>query len=296
MKRTVAFIIAFVLLFVGCFCPVVLPKSANTGVADEYYLCDGSIVKHEEGFNPLMADYAIRLFERVCDEQLDDTNRVYYSIIPDKEKLVEKGDTFDEFLSYYSENMDFATQIEIHDLLELSDYYHGDPHWRQESIVDVAQRLCEKMGTEAEIKGGFSVANDDFFGVYEKDSGLVCDNDAISYMDDDGLQAVYYTGPAKVYDTDALKGADPYDFFLKGNQPLVTLINENAENEKRLVVFRDSFASSIAPLLATGYSEVVLVDLRYVMSEKISDYVDFESADVLFMYSTLLLNNSMSMK
>lgn len=65
---------------------------------------------------------------------------------------------------------------------------------------------------------------------------------------------------------------------------------------KRLVVFRDSFGSSIAPLLAQGYSEVVLLDLCYVNSAFVGQLVDFQNADVLFLYSTLLLNNSLSMK
>ena len=72
--------------------------------------------------------------------------------------------------------------------------------------------------------------------------------------------------------------------------------NNSAQTDKRLIIFRDSFASSLAPLLLDGYSEVVLVDLRYVMSDMVADYVDFSDADVLFLYSTTLLNSSFSMK
>ena len=95
---------------------------------------------------------------------------------------------------------------------------------------------------------------------------------------------------------DKFYGDDPYDVFLSGNQPIVKLKNDFVDNDKRLVVFRDSFGSSIAPIISTAYDEVVLVDLRYIMSESLSEYVDFENADVLFLYSTLLLNSSMSMK
>ena len=54
-------------------------------------------------------------------------------------------------------------------------------------------------------------------------------------------------------------------------------------------------------LLAQGYSEVVLLDLRYLASDFVSQLaktglINFENADVLFMYSTLLLNNSTGMK
>jgi hypothetical protein len=95
---------------------------------------------------------------------------------------------------------------------------------------------------------------------------------------------------------DKAKGKDAYEMFLSGNQPLVTIRNEKNESGKRLVIFRDSFGSSLVPLLADGYSEIVLVDLRYLTSEKIGELVDFENADVLFLYSTLLLNNSRGMR
>ena len=47
--------------------------------------------------------------------------------------------------------------------------------------------------------------------------------------------------------------------------------------------------------------EVVLLDLRYLSSNFVgqlakSGVINFENADVLFMYSTLLLNNSTGMK
>ena len=84
--------------------------------------------------------------------------------------------------------------------------------------------------------------------------------------------------------------------FLSGNQALVTVKNPVNTTGDRLIIFRDSFGSSIAPLLAEGYSEVILIDLRYVSSDMLGSFVDFAGADVLFMYSTLLLNSSLALK
>ena len=84
--------------------------------------------------------------------------------------------------------------------------------------------------------------------------------------------------------------------FLSGNQSVITIKNPLNDSGKRLVVFRDSFGSSIAPLWIEMYSEIVLVDLRYISSDKLGEYVEFEEADVLFLYSAMMLNNSMGMK
>ena len=89
---------------------------------------------------------------------------------------------------------------------------------------------------------------------------------------------------------------DPYEMFLSGNQPIVKVKNELNTSGKKLVMFRDSFGCSLAPLFIDGYSEITLVDLRYVPSGMLADHVDFEDADILFIYSTMMLNNSLAMK
>ena len=83
--------------------------------------------------------------------------------------------------------------------------------------------------------------------------------------------------------------------FLSGSDALLTIENPNAATEKELVVFRDSFGSSLAPLLATGYAKITLVDLRYLQSDLLGNFIDFENQDVLFLYSTLVLNNTVTM-
>ena len=87
-------------------------------------------------------------------------------------------------------------------------------------------------------------------------------------------------------------GNAPYEMFLSGPISLMEINNPSAKTERELVIFRDSFGSAIAPLLAEGYSKITLVDIRYISSNYIGQLVDFEDADVLFLYSTLVLNNS----
>ena len=115
-------------------------------------------------------------------------------------------------------------------------------------------------------------------------------------MTNDSLEGVKVDGAKAVYDMDKANGRDPYEMFLSGNQSVVTIRNEKNKDGKRLIIFRDSFGSSIAPLFSKGYSEIVLIDLRHISSELLGEFVNFENADVLFLYSTLLLNNSLSIR
>ena len=101
---------------------------------------------------------------------------------------------------------------------------------------------------------------------------------------------------AHVYDGTKLTSRDLYDIFLCGPASVLTVENPAAGTDRELIIFRDSFASSLAPLLLPGYARITLIDLRYVSSEQLGDYVDFGDQDVLFLYSTLVLNQSSMLK
>ena len=62
------------------------------------------------------------------------------------------------------------------------------------------------------------------------------------------------------------------------------------------MLFRDSFGSTLAPLLLQDYAAITLVDLRYIASDLLDNYVSFGGADVLFLYSTALFNAGNALK
>jgi hypothetical protein len=70
---------------------------------------------------------------------------------------------------------------------------------------------------------------------------------------------------------------------LGGNHGLVT-ITGGCRNGKTLLVLKDSFANSLAPLLTADYERVLLVDLRYY-SGSVRRLLAAEQVDeLLFVY------------
>lgn len=272
---------------------------------NDLFLKDGHIGKLEYPMKPNMMDYAANLFTKVRDENFPDA-QVYFAMIPDKNKdLADLQLDYDLFEAQMHEKLPFATPIQISGLLSAEDYYDTDTHWRQDKITDVADRLAQAMGTELPKEYEPKELDVDFYGVYAGQSAMNPKPDTITVLTNDtidGLQVQLLdlnTGSLKtssVYDMEKANSRDPYELFLSGNQALVRITNPANTEGKRLIVFRDSFGSSITPLLAQGYSEVILLDLRYVNSAFVGKLVNFQNADVLFMYSTLLLNNSTGMK
>ena len=143
-----------------------------------------------------------------------------------------------------------------------------------------------------------------FYGVYYNQSGLRVPTDELIYLTSDIIDGCtvtnYDTGKAvskPVYDMSKADSADLYEVFLSGTVAVSVLENPAATEKNELILFRDSFGSSIAPLMLSGYSKITVVDIRYIASSALRGVVDFENADtVLFLYSTVLLNNSVAMK
>ena len=285
---------------------VLMQKESN-----KLYVSEGHLSQLQYPMKTDMLDHAINLLTGVKDKHFPDA-KVYFAMVPDKNHvLADLKMDYAAFESYMYQGLDFATPIGIRDLLTAEDYYYTDTHWKQEQIVDVAQRIAEAMGAELPKAYQPKKLDVDFYGVYTGQSALNVQPDDITVLENEvinQLYAEYVTDQLKrkpieggVYDMSRLEGKDPYEMFLSGAQFLVKIQNPANPNGKRLVIFRDSFGSSIAPLLAQGYSEVVLVDLRYIQSNALAmpvmqKYIGFDNADILFLYSSLVLNDSMSLK
>ena len=264
------------------------------------YTADGHLSKLQYPFKQNMADYALELFTKVKESNFGDS-KVYLAVIPDKNRYLAEENgylslDYDVFSKYIAEGMSYAQYIEVADLLSADDYYFTDTHWRQNNITDVASRLVSSMGGNLSDSYTEKTLDIPFNGVYVGQSALKVKPDTITYLTNSTIENLSVEGASAVYDMKKAQGKDPYEMFLSGAQPVITIKNPANTEGKRLIMFRDSFSSSLAPLMAEAYSEVVLVDLRYISSNLLNQFVDFKNADVLFIYSTMLLNDSLAMK
>ena len=100
----------------------------------------------------------------------------------------------------------------------------------------------------------------------------------------------------KIYNMDKTKAYDKYDIYLSGATPLLRIDNPNSSTNKELIIFRDSYGSSLTPLLVEGYKKITVVDTRYISSKILNQYIEFTNQDVIFEYSTSLINDSITIK
>ncbi len=280
------------------------------------WLDGGSIFKKDSPLDEKQVLYGTNLINSITKKYLGGMN-VYYSVIPEKNYfLEEKAFDYDKLLTLLDENIEDASYIDVLGSLELSDYYKTDTHWSQDKIFGTLSVLAKGMGMDKYLTPENEYKKETlspFYGVYWGQAALSAEPDELVYMtskytdnakvygiDPEVLKkdfGVEDTLSKKVYATEKFGGMDGYDVFLSGAQPIVTIECENAKTERELVIFRDSFSSSLAPLFAGAYKKVTLVDLRYIPSALIGEFVEFnEGQDALFLYSNSLYNSSMLLK
>ena len=276
---------------------------------NDIYVVDGTVSKLEYPLSKSMVDYAMKHWQSIYDKYLSQTDaNIYYSVVPDKNYFIAEVNgypamDYEKLVSQLNEKIDYMTYIDIFDCLEINDYYRTDSHWSQDKILDVADRLAAAMGVRDRMSFSYTSKQlSPFYGVYHGQSALSLKPDTITYLTNDIIEACtvynYETGKTtSVYDLEKFNNLDPYDVFLSGAAAYLTIENPNATEERELIMFRDSFGSSLTPLLIEGYSKITVLDTRYITSQFLGALVDFSAADdVLFIYSSTVINNSTALR
>ena len=277
----------------------------NLVAADENGMLavDGSYIAADESVNAASVNRFVDKLNTLRESYFAD-NEVYYATIPEKSYFVR--DSVLDFLNHdvisglLAEELYDWKSIELGDVLSLDDYYTTDRHWRQEKLFPVVEKLGEVMNFSVSTDGFEQHTAQGFVGAY-KDMMSGLDAEALVWLTGeytesavvDNFQNSSFTA---VYEEEKLDSKTPYDIFLSGATPLTVIENPNAAEKRELVIFRDSYGSSLAPLLIEAYSKITLVDLRYMASSLLPDYVDFTDAEVLFLLSDKVVNNSTMLK
>jgi len=270
------------------------------------YLADGYTAKLEYPLNEASVNQAVNRFNWIYDNYLAESDcRAFFTVAPDKGYYLAEDNgypamDYQKLFTTLKDKLPWAAHVDITDCLSIEDYYRTDTHWRQEALLDAANKLGDAMNisipdfTKTQIEKPF-------YGVYYGQAALPMDSEPMYILNNDTLAGctVYNhetKGTSSVYDMTKLGSRDLYDIYLSGAASLLTITNPNASTNRELIVFRDSFGSSMVPLLVEDYKTVTLVDIRYVSSAYLEQVFQFDNQDVLFLYSTLILNNSTSLK
>ena len=277
-----------------------LGKGDNNGI----YLHDGYAAKMEYPMDEASIQNAVNRFTELYELYLTDCN-IRFALVPDKSCYLaqEAGALaldYDALYDRMAQALPWAQLLDLRESLSIDDYYRTDTHWRQEQILPAARVIAEALGVTVPE---FTMMQVDrpFYGVYYGQAALPMEPDAMYHLTNEVLEGCtvkcHDNGQtAKVFDKTRLGSKDLYDVFLSGGAAVLEIKNPAGQPGKELVVFRDSFGSSMVPLLVNDYETVWVLDTRYVNPAMLGQFVEFKGQDVLFLYSTLILNSSSALR
>lgn len=278
----------------------VLRKSENNGV----YVVNGNLYDKFYGIQQSNIERAASLINAIIAEA--DGERVYLSIIPSKAHLLNPGQYLlsdqAEIAGYLKDHVtaDYIDLMNVFQRASADVYYRTDHHWTTPGAIMGYKALISAMGDEPIEEYDFEPITASYMGSHygkaaidtiEKDTILLAHNELL-----DAMRVCRYTTATQydcfdsIYFREKENDLDPYDVFLGGAGPLIVIKNDRSTNDAELVIFKDSYAHSLAPFLAQHFKTVTLVDLRYVRKELIFENFDLKGKTLLFLYSTTILN------
>lgn len=170
-------------------------------------------------------------------------------------------------------------------------YYKTDHHWTALGAFYGYRAWAASMGLEPWEPEAYDVqtVSRDFLGTVYSKVNVSHKPDTIQLYLPVSKPAyeVYYDGAkeaAPMYTYKALEKKDQYSVYLDGNHGLTKIINPNQAAGRKLLIVKDSFANSFAPLAVNHYEETYMIDLRYFNLDVLSFMEEQGITDVLLLY------------
>lgn len=270
-------------------------KRESNGV----FICDNALMDNVKGPNDKYVDQSI---EGINYFQKEHNIPSTLMIIPSaayvqRDKLPVFAQAWDqnEFINSVYGRLENVTAVSVYDTLynhkDEYIYYRTDHHWTTYGAFLSLQKYCETLNLPVIPEYKYNTVSESFNGTLYSRSGVrFIKSDVIdAYQSNHAVSCSVYTGEetkeySSIYFDENLDKKDKYAYFLGPNEPVVT-IKGNCGSGKKLLMFKDSYAHCFAPMLLEYYSEVTLVDLRYI-NQDLNNIINIKSYDsALFLYS-----------
>lgn len=191
------------------------------------------------------------------------------------------GTGYQEILNFPLENINF-TEI-LPELLAKKNeklYYRSDHHWTNLGAEIAYIKLMEHWGLERKQLPEEIYPN--FLGsYYAKTLSNRTHAENFSYWVQ--TKASYsIEGKASAWvNEDKLKSNDKYAALMNGNPARAEILGNG---EGKLLIFKDSYANALLPLLAENFASIEIVDLRYFSGNIPKLVKELQTDKILFLY------------
>lgn len=181
-------------------------------------------------------------------------------------------------------------------------YYFTDHHWTTDAAYLAWKEIYPAMNLSSSVNYTPGIVCNNFAGSLLSSSGFpIKKYDSISvYVPDvNPFYTVTYENEqrmtASVYAPEYLTDDDPYQIFFGGNFAKITIKAVN-DNNRRLLIFKDSYANCLIPFFIPDFNEITIIDPRYYYDDLDMEILSSGYTEILFLYNanTLAADNSLA--
>lgn len=239
----------------------------------------------------------------------------YLMVVPTASQILtqylpKNAPVYDQISDIQTLDQDLASSIVLLDAIsplqahsEEDIYYHTDHHWTSYGAYTVFQSIAPAMQLDtANVNYTTYTVSDRFEGTLSSKSGSHKYYDSVEIYKADSMDNAYYVmydGSSEkicsIYNSSCLDQKDKYTVFFGGNHPLVEIRTTN-NNNRSLLLFKDSYANSFVQFLLPYFENIIMVDPRYYYDNVEQLIGSYNVTDVLYLFSadTFLTDSSLA--
>ena len=225
---------------------------------------------------------------------------IYEELLPYGVNLVDEKAYISSIYDEFKDNENVQSIDIINSLNENKDsyiYYKTDHHWTSYGAYLAYIEYCNLNNLSSisiDDLNESSVHN--FYGTYfSKSKKFDAMADTINYYNIENI-ITYIDGKEveNINDDSKWESSDKYSAFLRGNNALTLIKNNNVENDSKVLIIKDSYANSFAQFIINNYNETYIVDLRSFPTNFNEFFESRKFDNVLIMYSLKNLSEDLN--
>ena len=182
-------------------------------------------------------------------------------------------------------------------------YYKSDHHWTSCGAKSVFDTVAKSWELDVDSVNYQTYAlSDSFFGTLSSSSGIYDNPDVIEAIIPENSAGTYIvlnssqkTKSVSMFDLSKLENGNQYEVFIGGNFSKLT-ITTTSNTENKLLLFKDSYANCMLPMLTPFFKEIVVVDARYFTDDIRAVVNDGEFTHMMFLYNVNTFLEDTSLK
>ncbi|MCI6559803.1 MAG: DHHW family protein [Ruminococcus sp.] len=292
-----------------------LDASIGEPIVNNVYIADDMLLKLPDSHDIISSDRA----EAVNSFAADYDGTVCFAAIPTSSGVYE--DAFPAYIANNQEKQQIDTlysqldtgikKIDAYNILRMLNdnyiYYRNDTKWTSYGAYCVYRTAIQKLGFLPVSYDKFTIehVSGDYRGnLYNLTQYTKVKADIIDIYNCTGgaevLSCTAYdssgaAGERMIYDKSFIGSNDMYDMYMGEKAPMIK-ITTSVNNDKKLLVIKDSFADCFVPFLVQHYSEIAVIDAEALDSElsKFVDKNDYPQTLMLFGIDSIRNNGRFS--